>query len=573
MGGAGAYTCEARPRGSGQSPCYCTRWGLVDHHSFTPLVATLLIILSTGLAAGVICRRVGASLMVGYLVAGALIGGGGGLGLVGDESEALEGVATVGALLLLFSIGIEFSLEELLGLGRNFVIGGLVQMVLSAVPVAIIAHWFGMSWQGALLIGGAAALSSTVLVFRGLSEMGQLESRPGRRAVSILLFQDIALVPLILLTPMLSGQGEAPTAAEFVELAGKSLVFLVSFLLVKRLLHRWAIQLIAELRSPELVCLFAVVMLAGACLTAVQLDLPPAIGALAAGAAFSGSRLSAQIDSILLPFRETFAAVFFVTLGVLLRPVIFFEEPVLMTLGLLGMIAVKAVAGSVALRLTGLSWQSAAGMGLGLAQLGEFSFLLLLEGLRGEVISEENYNRTLFIALGTLILTPLMLRLGVRFLRSDEQQQRRRISLPEAVGEGSRVLIVGAGPIGRDVAAYLETSGWRVGMMDLSPVNLHPFAQQGFDTTVGDAREPTMLAQAEIGAMRLAIVCVPSDEITTQVTAAIRAANPTCAVVARCRYLLNMAAARKAGAIEVVSEEAEAARAILERVRRVVDQG
>jgi CPA2 family monovalent cation:H+ antiporter-2 len=542
----------------------------LDHHAFTPLAATLLIILAAGLAAGVICRRLNASLMVGYLLAGAIIGSGGGLGLVGDESEALEGVATVGALLLLFSIGIEFSLEELMGLGRNFVVGGLTQMVLTAVPVAVISHSFGMNWQASMLISAAAALSSTVLVFRGLAELGQLESRPGRQAVGILLFQDIALVPLILLTPLLSGEGEPPTAAEFAELAGKSLVFLVSFLLVKRLLHRWAIQLIAELRSPELVCLFAVVMLGGACLTAVQLDLPAAIGALAAGAAFSGSRLSTQIDSILLPFRETFAAVFFVTLGAILRPAVFIEEPVLMTLGLIGMIAVKAAAGSIALRFTGLSWQSACGMGLGLAQLGEFSFLLLLAGLLGDVISEQNYNRTLFIALGTLIATPLLLKFGVRFLRSDEQHRRPRVSLPEIEGEGSRVLIIGAGPIGRDVAAYLETSGWRVGMMDLSPVNLHPFAQQGFDTTVGDARERSTLEQAGIGSMRLAIVCVPNDDITTQVTAAIRAANHKCAVVARCRYVLNMAAARKAGAAEVVSEEAEAARAILERVRRVV---
>lgn len=508
--------------------------------------------------------------MVGYLLAGALIGGGGGLGLVGDESEALEGVATVGALLLLFSIGIEFSLEELIGLGRNFVVGGLTQMLLSAVPVALIAHWFGMSWQAAMLVGGAAALSSTVLVFRGLAEMGQLESRPGRRAVGILLFQDVALVPLILLAPLLSGQGEPPTPMAFARLAVESIVFLLAFLLVQRLLQRWAIKLIAELRSTELVCLFAVVMLGGACLAAVQLELPPAIGALAAGAAFSGSRLSTQIDSILLPFRETFAAVFFVTLGALLRPHVFIDEPVLMTLGLIGMIAVKAIAGTVALRLTGLSWQTAAGMGIGLAQLGEFSFLLLLEGLRGQVISDIDYNRTLFIALGTLIATPLLLRFGVRHLRSDEQHRRPRVSLAEVEGEASRVLIIGAGPIGRDVAAYLETSGWRVGMMDLSPVNLHPFAQQGFDTTVGDARERSTLDQAGIASMRLAIVCVPSDDITTQVTAAIRAANAKCAVVARCRYVLNVSAARKAGAAEVVSEEAEAARAILERVRRVV---
>jgi CPA2 family monovalent cation:H+ antiporter-2 len=208
-------------------------------------------------------------------------------------------------------------------------------------------------------------------------------------------------------------------------------------------------------------------------------------------------------------------------------------------------------------------------MGVGLAQLGEFSFLLLLEGSRGGVITEQDYNRTLFIALGTLIVTPLLLRYGTRFLRSDEQR-RPPVELASSDGEGDRVLIVGAGPIGRDVAAFLETSGWRVAMIDLSPVNLHPFAQQGFETIVGDARERETLMRAGVDRMRLAIVCLPNDEITTQVTAAIREANPNCPVIARIRYLLNIAAARRVGAVQVICEEAEAARAILSSVRRVV---
>jgi CPA2 family monovalent cation:H+ antiporter-2 len=122
------------------------------------------------------------------------------------------------------------------------------------------------------------------------------------------------------------------------------------------------------------------------------------------------------------------------------------------------------------------------------------------------------------------------------------------------------------------VAAFLETSGWRVGLVDLSPVNLQRFAQQGFDATVGDARERDTLDRAEIDRMRLSIVCLPNDEISTQVAAAIRAANPKCAVIVRCRYLLNVAAARAAGAAQVVSEEAEAARAILHSVRRIVGE-
>jgi CPA2 family monovalent cation:H+ antiporter-2 len=373
---------------------------------------------------------------------------------------------------------------------------------------------------------------------------------------------------------MLSGHGAAPTVLDFVMLAGKSAVFVASAVFVRWLMTRWAIQVLAELRSTELVCLFAIVMLAGACMAAVQLGLPAAIGALAAGVAFSGTRLSQQIDSILLPFRETFAAVFFVTLGALMRPAVFFDAPLLMTLGLVGMIAVKTGAAAVALRLAGLKWPSAFGMGLGLAQLGEFSFLLLLEGRgrapNGGVLNQTDYDRTLLIALGTLLVTPLLLRVGLRWVVDDEPEPL--VELPETGDELNRVLVVGAGPIGRDVATFLETSGWRVSVADLSPVNLHPFAQQGFRTVVGDAREEDVLRRARIDAMRMAIVCVPNDIIAHEVTAAIHTANPACATIVRCRYLFNVSTVRSAGAAHVISEEAEAARAILNAVRRVVEE-
>ena len=199
--------------------------------------------------------------MIGYMLAGAVIGAGA-LGLVQSDSPALEAVAHAGALLLLFSVGIEFSVDELRGLGRPFLVGGSIQMLLSAAPVAVVTMLFGMHWQGALLVAFAAALSSTVLVFKSLAELGQLESPTGRRAISILLFQDIALVPLVLLAPMLSGNGPAPTAAAFGVLALKSAAFVTCFVVVRWLVGRWTIQLLTELRSIELVCLFAVVGLA-----------------------------------------------------------------------------------------------------------------------------------------------------------------------------------------------------------------------------------------------------------------------------------------------------------------------
>ena len=173
--------------------------------------------------------------MVGYLLVGALIGEGG-LGLVAEENRSLEYLARAGALLLLFAIGIEFSLDELVRLRRHFFIGGSVQMVLVAVPVLLAGVLLGLSWQAAVLVGSAAALSSTVLVYRALEEWGHATSPHGRRAVGILLFQDIALVPLILLVPLLTDVERQPVIMDYLFLALASVLF-VAAVLASRIGH------------------------------------------------------------------------------------------------------------------------------------------------------------------------------------------------------------------------------------------------------------------------------------------------------------------------------------------------
>ncbi len=215
---------------------------------------------------------------------------------------------------MLFSIGIEFSLEELVRSNRYILIGGSVQMVLVAVPLTLTCMAFGMTWNAAVLAGSAGALSSTILVFKALAEWGQTATPHGRRAVGILLFQDVALVPLMLLVPLLTKTGQPPSIATFAMLAGKSLIFVAGVVLLRQWIRRWGAPILAQMRSVELVVLFALSLLGGACWAAFRLGLPPAIGALAAGIMLSGNRLSKQVDTIVLPFRETFAAVFFVTL-------------------------------------------------------------------------------------------------------------------------------------------------------------------------------------------------------------------------------------------------------------------
>ena len=211
------------------------------------LVHDLFVILAAGLISGVVAKRLGSSMLVGYLLAGAVIGQGG-LGLIGGTEgvEEIEYLARAGALLLLFAIGTEFSLEELLRLSRYFVVGGSLQMVLVAVPVAVTCMTctlLDLSWQTSLLIAMATALSSTVLVFRALAEWGETASPPGRRAIGILLFQDVALVPLMLLIPLLTEGGGQRSGWAYLQLAFNSVLFVSAVLVLRKVFASWVLLL------------------------------------------------------------------------------------------------------------------------------------------------------------------------------------------------------------------------------------------------------------------------------------------------------------------------------------------
>ncbi|QDT63367.1 cation:proton antiporter [Calycomorphotria hydatis] len=532
------------------------------------LTLNLLTILTAGFVAGAVSRWLNISMLIGYMVIGAIIGAGG-LGLVVQPGHELEYLARFGALLLLFSVGIEFSLEELMRMGRFLSVGGSVQMLTVAAPLTVGCLAFGVGWQVAILIGAAVALSSTVLVFKALAELGQMSTPHGRRAVGILLFQDIALVPLMLLVPLLTGSDEGPSLSSVIQLGITSVIFVVAVLAMREIIRRWMVDQLSWFRSVELIVLFTVVILGGTCWASAALGLPPAIGALAAGLMMSGNRLSKQIDTVILPFRESFAAVFFVTLGTLLDVRIFLSEPGFLTAGLVGTIVLKGAAAALALRLTGLKWLPATGMGLGLAQMGEFSFLLIAEGLAEGVISAESYNRVLFIAMGTLIATPPLIKLGMRWCDVDHHEE----AFPESVTAEpiKEATIMGAGPIGRQVASRLELMGVESHIIDLSPINLHALAQLGFHTVAGDARNDRILKMARVPECTLVVVAVPDDEIAKQVVHAVRQLNADAAILVRCRYQATVPALKKLGAEQVVSEEVEASDRLAELCRLLIE--
>jgi len=535
---------------------------------FAELVVNLLIVLIAGLAAGIACKRMGISVLVGYLLVGAMIGRGG-LGLLTDETHDLHHLAEAGALLLLFSIGIEFSLRELVELSRYFFLGGITQMTLAALPVIGLSLAWGIAWQPAVLMGAAAALSSTVLVFKTLEEYGQASAPHGRRAVGILLFQDVALVPLMLLVPFLVGDDQRTSFSDWVLLGARSTMFVIGIIACRELIARWAVPLLARLRGTELVVLFSLTVLGGASYVAYRIGLPPALGAFAAGLMLSDNRLTGQIDALVLPYRETFAALFFVALGSLMEFDVLVDRPAFCLGALAVVLALKTGAAAVALKLLGLQWKVAGGMGLGLAQMGELSFMLLSAGVAGGVVSADQYNLTLFLALGTLILTPQLLRTGLRWAdtSSDTFVDHEPVEIADEFLE--RALVVGLGPIGSQVASQLELQGIDVCLIDLSPVNLHPYAQQGFHTISGDASDPAVLQRAELGRCRLVVITSPEDRIAKQVVRAIRKLNRSCTIMVRCRYQANAPDVKKAGADVVISEEVEVSAALLRQLPKL----
>ncbi len=521
------------------------------------LIYDLLIILAAGLVAAVVCRRLHISVLVGYLTIGVVIGASA-LGWIVDREHEIEYLAELGVFLLLFSIGIEFSLDELLKLGRHLLVGGSVQMLLVAVPVAALLSAYGLPWETAFLIAAAVSFSSTVLIFKALSEQGHSGLAHGRRAIGILLFQDVALIPLLLLIPLLTGEGEAATAADYLRLAVVSLLFVASVVAVRHLLARWIIPTLAAFRSPDLVVLLTLVCLGGVTWAAHAIGLPPAIGAFAAGLIFSSNRWTHQVDALVLPFRESFSAIFFVSLGLLADVSLLWKQPLLLFGSLAGIMLTKSIAAAVALRLTGIGWRTALGLGLGLAHIGEFAFVLIVLGWESGLISEEQYRLLVTLAICSLIITPLMLRTGLRRIQaaSEDDREARSHRVPGEVGE--QAVVIGAGPSGRQIASRLEIAGKNVCIVDYSPLNLHPFAQQGFRTVNGDATQIEILELAGVADATMIIVCVTRDETALRIVRAVRSANRNCFLLVRCRFQTNVPLLTKAGASEIVSEEAQA---------------
>jgi len=534
-----------------------------------PLLADLVVLLVVSIVVLYISHFIGLPPIVGFLLSGVLLGPDG-LRLV-RALEEVEQLAEIGVVLLLFTIGLEFSLADLLRMRRSVLLGGSVQLIGVTAVVALVAVAAGLPSNGALFLGMIASLSSTAVVLRLLQQTAEIDAPHGRMSMAILVFQDLMVVPMMLMIPVLAGssRGLAFALGSFVlqAVAVVAVVLVLGRHLVPRLLDR-----VVRTRDRDLFLLSVVTLCLAIAWIASLAGLSLALGAFLAGLVVSESEYSHQALADILPFRDLFAAFFFISIGMLLDLELAFGQP-LVLLGLVaGVLAIKAVAATAASILVGGSLRSGVATGMTMSQVGEFSFVLAGAGLAAGLMPDVTYQWFVAAAVASIGLTPFMVRAapattrllgGVGFL---EPSEVRRDDVPDTGSLENHLVVIGYGVNGRNVVRAAGVAGIPYVAVDLDPTLVAAERARGMNLHYGDATRQALLAYVGVRRARAVVVALSDAAVTRQVTALTRALNAGCTIVARTRYVREVEALLELGADTVIPEELETSVEIVSRV-------
>ncbi len=528
------------------------------------------------LASGLIIyifHRVGQSAIIGFLVTGVLAGPNG-FGLVSDP-KAVHVLAEIGVMLLLFSIGLEFSPQKLAGLRRIVLVTGPLQ-ILATVSVALLATSLaGMSLVQGIAIGFFAAMSSTAMVVKILLDRGELDSVQGRACLGILIFQDLAVVPMIILIPHLTDRGN--TWLSLVLEVSLSFLILGGIFVGARRLFPILMRHIVNVRSKELFVIAVILSFLGTAWLASLSGFSLALGGFLAGLILSASEYSQQIFSEIRPLRDILNSLFFISIGMLVNPEYLLQNLPLLTVVVLLLLSGKALIVTAAGLLTGISAPVAIVAGLSLAQVGEFSFIILEEASRAGLVSSQWYQILISSAVVTLMVTPALVS-GSRRLASLRFAQRidlfssreKRLSeLDEQTSEiTDHVIICGFGVSGMNVAKALKTLRIQNLVLDLNPQVVRLGRSRGDTIFFGDCTDSSILEHAGIGSAR-ALVLAISDPYSAKRTVRIsRSLNSEILILVRTKRVSEIDELYDAGADEVIPEEFEVSIEMMTRILR-----
>lgn len=532
----------------------------------------LLVLFALSVAVVVAFQRWRLPSMVGFLITG-VVSGPYGFGLIRNVAE-VEGLAEIGVILLLFTVGLEFSLQQLGRLRTFLLVGGGLQVALTIVATAVLAHVIGLAWPVAVFLGMLVALSSTAIVMRLLTDEGDVDSQHGRAALGILIFQDLCVVPMVLLTPMLSGHG-GDLRAVGVRLV-TAVAFVAGAVIAARFVVPRVLDVVAGTRKREIFLLTIVLLCLGAAWASAAVGLSLALGAFIAGLVIADSEYSHQALGEVTPLREVFNSLFFISIGMLFDVRTVLASPVLVFGAIAGVIALKAAATTGACLAVGQSTRAAATVGLTLTQIGEFSFVLSTVGVSAGVLSTRLDQLFLAVAVGTMVLTPGLVGIARRLAAAVEghapqRWARRRFGLAEHAPEipiTDHVIIVGFGFNGRNLARVLREVEIPYRVIDMNPLVVRREQRAGEPIIYGDATSRELLHHAGIERARVLVVAISDAAATRAIVSTARRLNPTAYVIVRARYIQEMRTLAALGTSEVIPEEFETAIEIFTRVLR-----
>ena len=537
--------------------------------SYATLFTDIVVIFLLSVLLLLALYRIKIPSVVGFLITGIIVGPAG-LGLIHNQ-DSIDFFAELGIIFLLFTIGLEFSIRHILKSRNFFLIGGSVQVFSTILICTSLMSLTGWDLKQAIFIGMLVSLSSTAIVMKVLADRQEIDSPHGRAALGILIFQDLAVIPMMMIIPLLSGEDTGSPSVIKLFLGG---IFIIAVVYVaSRYVIPYLLHYAARLRNREMF-LFIVI---GTCLLIAfltsSIGLSMALGAFLAGLIISESEYSMQAMYNMVPFRDIFSAFFFISIGMIFDISYLLSHPAVVAALVIAIILIKYGTGSLAAIASGLPARSAVLTSLSICQVGEFSFILATTGATMGILTAEMFQLFLDVSIVTMGVAPLLI--GVSGRVTPRLSAHLQMIIPDRTFEdepsgkdelSDHIIIVGYGLNGKNVAKSAKAAGVPYRIIEMNPDTVRSERKKGESIRYGDASQPEVLEKAGIRTARILVVVVNDPFAIQQIVRLARDLNPGLYIIARTRFFGEVATLLDIGADEVIPEEFETSIEIFTRI-------
>lgn len=538
-----------------------------------PLLQDILILLGFSVAIVFVLQRLKLPSIIGFLLTGVVIGPYG-LSLI-KAVEQVEILSEVGVILLLFVIGMELSIKQLVSIKKTVFIGGFLQVGLTVGVAALVYTLLGNSWNESVFVGFLFSLSSTAIVLKTLQDRQEISAPHARNALAILIFQDIIVVPMMLVTPMIAGESSNVVTDILLLLVKSAFVVVLTYIsaryVVPRLMHA-----VAKTNSKELFLLVTITLCFAIAFLTAEIGLSLALGAFIAGLIISESEYSHQATSIILPFRELFTSFFFVSVGMLLDLGFFLSNIPIILLLVFIVLLLKSSVAAIAVAILKYPTKTAILTGLALFQVGEFAFILSKIGIRYHLLTPQTNQYFLSVSIVSMILTPFVIMfsetisdkvLGVK-KRLGLKRELDSSGIEEIVEPNleNHLVIIGYGINGSNLAKAATASNIPFIVIETNPEIVKREKAKGLPIIFGDATNDHILETVHLSRARAAVIAISGNTDTQKIIKNIRAISDSLYLVVRTRYVKETSELLALGADEVIPEEFETSIQIFEHI-------